>query len=172
MNSTYKKGHSHLGWFFVRDKWRVCPFLPIMLLSISYYHMTKSQFNALLCSLDSNVIHSCFLLDFQFHDFWFTSSTFTSIFLSLNLGRDFPGGASGKESVCQCRRQKEMQDWSLDQEDLPEEGMAAHSSILAWRIPWTEEPVGLQSRVHRASDTTGQLSAALYRAVFLALTPR
>ena len=34
---------------------------------------------------------------------------------------------------------------SLGQEDLLEEGMAAHSSILAWRIPWTEEPGGLQS---------------------------
>ena len=33
---------------------------------------------------------------------------------------------------------------SLGQEDLLEEGMAAHSSILAWRIPWTEEPGGLQ----------------------------
>ena len=35
---------------------------------------------------------------------------------------------------------------SLDEEDPLEEGMAAHSSILAWRIPWTEEPGGLQSR--------------------------
>ena len=33
----------------------------------------------------------------------------------------------------------------LDQEDPLEEGMATHSSILAWRIPWTEEPGGLQS---------------------------
>ena len=32
---------------------------------------------------------------------------------------------------------------SLGQEDLPEEGMATHSSILAWEIPWTEEPSGL-----------------------------
>ena len=31
------------------------------------------------------------------------------------------------------------------QEDPLEEGMATHSSILAWRIPWTEEPGGLQS---------------------------
>ena len=29
---------------------------------------------------------------------------------------------------------------SLGQEDSPEKGMATHSSILAWRIPWTEEP--------------------------------
>ena len=36
----------------------------------------------------------------------------------------------------------------------PEEGMAAHSSILAWRIPWTEEPGGLQSMGQTESDTT------------------
>ena len=34
---------------------------------------------------------------------------------------------------------------SLGQEDPLEEGMATYSSILAWRIPWTEEPGGLQS---------------------------
>ena len=42
---------------------------------------------------------------------------------------------------------QEMQEtWvrSLGQEDLLEEGMALHSSILAWRIPWTREPGGLQ----------------------------
>ena len=35
--------------------------------------------------------------------------------------------------------------WSLGWEDPLEEGMATHSSIFAWRIPWTEEPGGLQS---------------------------
>ena len=34
---------------------------------------------------------------------------------------------------------------SLDGEDPLEEGMATHSTILAWRIPWTEEPGGLHS---------------------------
>ena len=34
---------------------------------------------------------------------------------------------------------------SLGQEDPLEEGMATHSTILAWKIPWTEEPRGLQS---------------------------
>ena len=34
---------------------------------------------------------------------------------------------------------------SLDQEDPLEKGMASHSSILSWEIPWTEEPGGLQS---------------------------
>ena len=41
-----------------------------------------------------------------------------------------------------------METWdrSLCQEDPLEKGMASHSSILAWRIPWTEEPGGLQSK--------------------------
>ena len=40
---------------------------------------------------------------------------------------------------------QEMLVQSLGQEDPLEEEMATHSSILAWRIPWTEEPGGLQS---------------------------
>ena len=40
---------------------------------------------------------------------------------------------------------QEMQVQSLGQEDPLEEGMATQSSILAWRIPWTEESGGLQS---------------------------
>ena len=40
---------------------------------------------------------------------------------------------------------REIQAQSPNQEDTLEEGMATHSSILAWRIPWTEEPGGLQS---------------------------
>ena len=42
----------------------------------------------------------------------------------------------------------------LSWEDPLEKGMAIHSSILAWRIPWTEEPGGLQSRGHKHSNTT------------------
>ena len=40
---------------------------------------------------------------------------------------------------------QETQVRSLSQEDLLEKEMVTHSSILAWRIPWTEEPGGLQS---------------------------
>ena len=39
----------------------------------------------------------------------------------------------------------ETQVWSLGQEDPLEKGMANHASILVWRIPWVEEPGGLQS---------------------------
>ena len=40
----------------------------------------------------------------------------------------------------------------LGQEDSLEDGMATHSSVLVWRIPWTEEPGGLQG--HKELDTS------------------
>ena len=42
----------------------------------------------------------------------------------------------------------------LGQEDPLEEGMPTHSSIFAWKIPWTEGPGRLQSWDHKESDTT------------------
>ena len=50
---------------------------------------------------------------------------------------------------------------SLGQEDL-EEHMATHSSVLAWRIPWTEDPGGLQSLGCIESDTTEHTAAQVY----------
>ena len=58
---------------------------------------------------------------------------------STKLG--FPGGSDGKDSACK----QEIWVQTLGQEDPLEKGMATHSSILVWRIPWTEEPGGLQS---------------------------
>ena len=50
---------------------------------------------------------------------------------------------------------------SLGGEDPLEKGMATHSSILAWRISWTEDPGGLQSMgLQRVLDTTDQLTLA------------
>ena len=46
----------------------------------------------------------------------------------------------------------------LGQEDPLEKEMATYSSILAWRIPWTEEPGGLQSMGSKELDTTWQLN--------------
>ena len=53
---------------------------------------------------------------------------------------------SGEESACQCRRRKRHGFYSWVRDDPPEKEMATHSSILAWEIPWTEEPGGLQSQ--------------------------
>ena len=69
----------------------------------------------------------------------------------------FPGGARGKESTCQCKRSKRLV-WSLGREDPLEKGLATHSCNLAWRIPWTEEPEGLQSI---ASQGVGQSSTQI-----------
>ena len=55
-----------------------------------------------------------------------------------------PGGASGKEPACQCREIRDAVG-SLGWEDPLKEVMVTHSSIFAWRIPWTEEPGGLWS---------------------------
>ena len=52
-----------------------------------------------------------------------------------------------------------MQFQSLAQEDLLEEKMATHSSILTWEIPWTEEPGGLQSQRVGHSLVTKQQQA-------------
>ena len=61
-----------------------------------------------------------------------------------------PGGSDGKETVCSVGDLVR----SLSQEDSLEKEMATHSSILAWKIPWTEELVG--DTIHgvaRESDT-------------------
>ena len=50
-----------------------------------------------------------------------------------------PWWFSGKKLACQCRVS------SLGWEDPLEKEIATHSSVLAWQIPWTEEPSGLQS---------------------------
>ena len=52
-----------------------------------------------------------------------------------------PGGSDGKESTAMLETQVPSLGW----EDPLEKEMATHSSILAWRLPWTEEPGGVQS---------------------------
>ena len=62
-----------------------------------------------------------------------------------------------------------MQVKSLGQEDPLEEEMATHSSILAWRIPWTEEPGGLQFMASLQYDMTEQLTLSLSHSLSLCL---
>ena len=67
----------------------------------------------------------------------------------MSIHRCFPGDSDSKESACNAG----------DPALIPgsgrslEKGMVTHSSILAWQIPWTEEPGGLQSGVTKESDT-------------------
>ena len=62
-------------------------------------------------------------------------ATHSTVFL------DFPGGSDGKEFACSAGNLGSISRLGRSLE----KGMATHSSILAWRIPWAEEPGGLQS---------------------------
>ena len=71
------------------------------------------------------------------------------ILIPINISKlcicmGFPGGSSGKEFATNAGDVRHVVG-SLGQEDPLEEGTATHSSILAWRIPWTVEPGRLQS---------------------------
>ena len=70
------------------------------------------------------------------------------MFDTLVLG--FPGGSAVKNPPAM----QETQVQSLGQEDPLEKGMSTHSSILAWRSPWKEEPVKLQSMGLQELDMT------------------
>ena len=70
----------------------------------------------------------------------------------------FLGDSAGKESAC-----KEIQVQSLGQKIPLEKGMATHSSILAQRIPWTEEPGRLHSMGSKELDKTEQLTLSLFK---------
>ena len=63
---------------------------------------------------------------------------------------DFPHSSVGKESAAMQETQVRFLGW----EDPLEKKMATHSSILAWRIPWTQEPGGLQSMGSQELETT------------------
>ena len=72
----------------------------------------------------------------------FSLVRFTFVFLFFFLPyAGFPGGSDGKESACNAGDQVQ----SLGREDTLEKGMAINSDILAWSIPWTGQPVGVQS---------------------------
>ena len=62
-------------------------------------------------------------------------------YVDVYLNQDFPVA----QTVKNLPVMQETRVQSLGQEDPLEKGMAIHSSILAWRIPWTEEPGELQS---------------------------
>ena len=64
------------------------------------------------------------------------------------------GASLVAQTVKNLPAMQETQVRSLGWEDPLEKEMAIHSSVFAWRIPWTEDPGGLQSTGHKESDTT------------------
>ena len=71
------------------------------------------------------------------------------------------------ETVKNLPATQEIQVQSLGWKDPLEKGMAPHSSILAWRIPWTKEPDGPQSMRSQESDTTVCLTLSLHSLIIL-----
>ena len=78
---------------------------------------------------------------------WKAFSFFLTFYFILEYSRwtGFPGGTSGKEPTCQFRRCKRCRFNSWVRKIPLEEGTETHSSNLAWKIQWTEEPGRLQS---------------------------
>ena len=73
---------------------------------------------------------------------------------------DFPCSSVGKESTGNAGDLPSMQEtWVrfVGREDPLEKAMATHSTVLAWKIPWIEEPGGLQSMGSPESDPSWQL---------------
>ena len=66
-------------------------------------------------------------------------------FIFCNVG--FPGGSVVKKKI--CLQMQELWVWSLLQEDPLKKDMTTHSSILAWRTPWTEKSGGLCPWCHK-----------------------
>ena len=85
-------------------------------------------------------------------------------FTLSNVTMGFPGGSVVKNPPAM------QETWvpSLGQEDPLEEEMATHTSILAWKVPWTEEPEGLQSMGSQKSRTL--LSTRIGQRVIVSLT--
>ena len=77
---------------------------------------------------------------------------FISIFISLSIS--ISGASLIAQSVKNLPAVQETRVKFLGQENPLEKEMVSHSSVLAWRIPWTEQPGGLQSIGSQKSDTT------------------
>ena len=80
----------------------------------------------------------------------------------------FPGGSDGEESASSAGDPGLVSGWekSLGEDPL-EKGMAPHSSILAWRIPWTEEPGGLVHGVMKSQTQLRDECTYIYTHLYL-----
>ena len=91
-----------------------------------------------------------------------------TIFISNSFPGDidttfgYPGASLVAQRLKCLPAMRETWVWSLGQEDLLEKEMATHSSILAWRIPWTEELGGLQSMESQRAGHDWMTSPSLW----------
>ena len=139
-----------MSWF---KTWRASWKWSLMILYLSHRHVhTHKHTHKTMC------LSSSFCSITEFTQTWLEFQL-TQFFLfrliikhALWVRWGFSGGSDGKVSAMQ-----ETWVWSMGQEDALEKGIDTHSSILAWRVLWTEEPDRLQSMGSKESDTTEQL---------------
>ena len=101
-------------------------------------------------SQNNGFVHSP-LFKVMFHKKRAASSVHTSHYhncFPAQLPKNFPGGSDSKESACSAGDMGAIP----GQEDPLEKGMATHSSILAWKTHWAEEPGGLEKSQTRLSN--------------------
>ena len=149
-NRCFLNLNSSLVWlllwdFYLQSHPLQTPFHLDSLLNLRLYFKSEVSFSSSTAPFSA----------FPFPQFHLIISKILPFYNPLSLLQGFPGGTSGKEPICQCKRCKRRV-WLLGQEDPPEEDIATHSHILAWRIPWTEEPSRLL--VHRVAKSLTQLN--------------
>ena len=130
------------GRFMIGSSFSSVDNLPLVIFPPFSQHTATGNLGQIITLYKS----SCLL-----HIFWdsYCVFVFSKLSISHTFEFGFPG-ASGKEPTCQCRRHKRCRFDPWIRKTPLEKGMATHSSILAWRSPWTEEPGGLQSTgLHR-----------------------
>ena len=96
--------------------------------------------------------------------------TFVHKVMSLlfsTLSSPDPGTSPVAQTVKNLPAVWKTQVWFLGKEEPLEKGMATHSIILAWRIPWTEGPDRLQSMGHKEMDKTERLTLSLFSPRFV-----
>ena len=117
-----------------------------------------------------NIEGECIFSNYYFCFFWIFTQDWNNCWVIRYLG-GFPGGTSGKDPTCQCKRFKRCRFSPWVGETPLKENMATHSSILAWRLPWTEEPCRLQPRVlqrveHDWSNLVGMHAHGIFYLLF------
>ena len=116
----------------------------------------------LIGSSSSCVLNTCICITYTYIPNMMSIHTYiqvsTNLLLHVYRSDYIPRGSDSKESAAM----KETRVWSLGWEDPLEKEMATHSSILAWRIQWAEEPGRLQSPWGRKDlDTTERPTLSL-----------
>ena len=122
-------------------------------LHIFFHHLLRRNIYWILCQVLNQVAFFKWLMFLCFNScqaysswrrIWFEPPIYVIFERSYAVVLGFLGGANDKELSSQCKRH-ETRVWSLGREDPLKKEMAVYSGILAWGIPWTEEPGVSQS---------------------------